>query len=128
MFNIEAKSNVIEQSRWAKFRGGEFLIAPTTNLGFQRTVNRLQAPHRKKIEKGTLDPQVSLEITCQAVAHNLIQDWRGLVDNSGANVPFSKEVAVQLLTNMPDLREFVQEFALDLENFRAEETEEMGKK
>jgi hypothetical protein len=36
-------------------------------------------------------------------------------------------MAEMALKNNDDLREFLQEFALDLENFRAEEMEEEGK-
>jgi len=127
MFIIDSKENEVQKSAWAKYRGGEFQIAPTSSIAFQRAFSRLQAPHRKKIEKGTLDPQVSQEISCQALAETILLDWRGVGDSKGAEIPYTVEGGFNLMVKMPDLREFIQEFALDIENFRAEETKAMGK-
>lgn len=127
MFVIDSKQNVLQKATWGKFRGGDFLIAPTSNLAFQRAVNRLQAPHRKKIEKGTLDPQTSLDISCEAMGEHLVLGWKNVAMADGKEVTFSPDEAKKLLIAMPDFREFVQDYALDLENFRQAETEELGK-
>jgi hypothetical protein len=61
------------------------------------------------------------------MAGGLLLDWKDVINSNKEEVPFSPEMAEMALKNNDDLREFLQEFALDLENFRAEEMEEEGK-
>jgi hypothetical protein len=115
-----------EKGVWTTFSGSQFLVAHSSSLKFQRILTRLQAPHRRKIDKGNLDPAVSRDILCQALSEGLLLDWKNVGDSQGNDIPFSAEVAAQALANNDDLREYLQEFALDLENFRAEETQDEG--
>jgi len=127
MFNIErcsAETDILKA--WGTFEGGEFLIGYAGNPRFLRVFNRLQQPYRKKIEKGTLDPVIQREITCQAVAEGLLFGWKNITNNKGEDIDFDVEVAKFALLNNPDLRDFVQEFAMDLDNYRKEEVKDMG--
>ena len=123
---IDQQNTSTEDGVWAKFGGSEFKIAHSGNPKFQRALTRLQAPHRRKIEKGTLDPVEGKDIICQAMSEGLILDWRGVIDSKGSEVKFDKAQCRMALKNNDDLREFVQEFSTDLENFRAEEQEQEG--
>ena len=115
------------QGVWTTFGGSKFKVCSTGSTRFQRALNRLQAPHRRKIEKGTLDPKISKDILCQAMADSLVLDWKDVVDSSKAEVPYSPEIAQMALSNNDDLREYLLEYAGDLENFRSEEMAESGK-
>lgn len=115
-----------EKGVWTTFGGSQFLVAHSSALKFQRILTRLQAPHRRKIERGNLDPAVSKEILCQAMAEGLILDWKDVIDSQNNVVPFSTEMAAQALANNYDLRDYLQEFSIDLENFRQEEIKEEG--
>jgi hypothetical protein len=126
MFNIErcsAETGV--QTAWAKFEGSEFEIAYAGNAKFLRTFNRLQHPYRKKIEKGTLDPLIQRDILCQAIADTILVNWKKVNNNKGP-IDHTPEVAKMALLNNPDLRDFVQEFAMELDNYRKEEIDEVG--
>lgn len=124
---IDADHSASKEGVWAPFEGSEFRIASSDSLRFQRTLQRLQAPYRKKLDKGTLDPGESRRILCQAMAGTLLLDWRNVKDSTGEDVEFTDEAATKALINIPSLREFVQEFALNGENFRAEVVEYEGK-
>lgn len=124
---VIGKEEVFRNSAWGTFRGSKFLVAPTSDIAFQRTFNRLQAPHRKSIERGKLDPAIAQEITVEAMAKNMLLDWKDVVDAEGKEVEYTEALGVQVLTSQLDLREFIQEFSADIENFRAVEKEEMGK-
>jgi hypothetical protein len=115
-----------ENGVWANFNGSQFLVAHSGSLKFQRSLTRQQAPYRRKIEKGSLDPAISKEILCQAMSEGLLLDWKNVGDSAGNDVSFSQEAAFKALMNNDDLREFIQEYAIDLENFRAEEIREEG--
>ena len=127
MFDVNSVSQAkTESGVWTEFSGGEFLIAHTSNLSFQREFNRLQQPYRKQLDKGKLDPKTSSDILCKAMARGLLLDWKN-VGAEGANLEYSPDAASNVLKNNEDLRDFVQEFSLDLDNFRSEEQADSGK-
>lgn len=124
--NIDRSRDKQEKGVWTKYQGSEFKVASSSSTNFQRALNRLQAPYRKKIEKGTLDPKISRQILCQAMAEHLLLDWKDVTDSTGGNVEYSSELGERALQNNDDLREYLQEFSLDLENFRQEELKAEG--
>lgn len=124
---IDAKHDKITSGAWVEFGGSKFLICHSSNMKFQRIFARLQAPHRSKIEKGTLDPAISKEIVCKSFSQALILDWSEVVDSEGNVVAFSPDLAYQALMNNPDLVEYVQEVSNNLAYFKAEEIEALGK-
>lgn len=127
MFNIERCSAETDiMTAWGKFEGSEFEIAYAGNPKFLRIFNKLQHPYRKKIEKGTLDPIIQRDILCEAIAEGLMVGWRKVVNNNKEEVPFDSVIAKQALLNNPDLRDFVQEFSMDLDNYREDTIEAMG--
>ena len=127
MFDLN-RSTADQESQgvWTTFGAGKFLVAHTNNMVFQREITRLQAPYRKKIDKATLDPKIQLEIMCKAMAKGILRDWKN-VGAEGKEIPYNEDDAYKVLLLNSDLREYIQDFALDLENFRAEEIEDTGK-
>lgn len=129
MFTIKKDTSKQVAGTWKAFGGGDsrFLIAHTSNLRFQRKLNSLQAPYRKKIEKGTLDPKISRDILCEAMADGLLLDWENVaLEDGGDPIAYTPELGKQALLCNEDLREFVSEIAADLENFRNEEIKAQG--
>lgn len=128
MFNIDNPNKDKETDGiWGKFQGSSFLIRHTSNFDFQRIFSRLQLPYRKKIEKGILDPETSLDIMCEALAKGILVDWKDVQDKNGNTIPYSVEIGMKALANNVDLRDWVQEFAADIDNFKENEREELGK-
>jgi len=126
MFNIEKGMPLTESGVWTEFSGSKFLITHLSSIRFQRELARLQQPHRRKIDSGTMDPQISKEIVCRAMAKGLLVDWDNVANNTGV-IPYSNDAAFAALMKDAEFREFVSEFATNLENFRQEELEEVGK-
>ena len=128
MFNIDnPNKEKEEQGMWGKYQGSEFLVRHTSNFDFQRAFSRLQLPYRKKVEKGSLDPETSLDIMCEAMSMGLLVGWKNVTDKTGEEIPFSKEMAYKALYNSADLREWVQDFASDTDNFKEDERQALGK-
>lgn len=127
MFKFDADITSVDTGVWAEFSGAKFLIAHISNMRFQRALARLQQPHRRKIEAGTLDPQVNKDILCQAMAQGILLDWQnvGSVNGEG-QAPYSIENATTALKKSVELRDFVSDFSLNLSNFRQAEVEELG--
>lgn len=120
MIVIDNENTLQDEGVWADFGGSSFKIAHAGNMLFQRTLNRLQLPHRRQIERGNLDPAITHGILCKALAKGVLLDWKDVQNAKGENVPYSEEFASMALARNHDLREFVQEFSSDLENYRSE--------
>jgi hypothetical protein len=80
---------------------------------------KLRYPHRYKLEKGTVDPEILLGIMCKALSKTILLGWSNVVDAEGNDVPFSEEAASRALKNSL-FREFVINTAAESENYRAE--------
>lgn len=123
---FDSQNNTIEQGTWTEYSGSKFLVASSNSLKFQRALANLQRPYRKAIEKGTLDPGDGKRILCKAMAQALVLDWDNVIDSKHKKVPFTVEACNKALMGHEGLREFIQEFSTDLENFRNEEIVEEG--
>lgn len=126
MFEVDSVSDEKQVSGvWRDFNGGKFLIAHMSNLTFQREFSRLQQPYAKKIEKGRLDPAIMQDIMCKAIAKGLLLGWER-VGSKDKEIEYSYENAIKLLKKRPDLRDFVQDVAEDLDNYQKEVEDTSG--
>lgn len=127
MINIDNDNSLLTAGVWTDFDGSRFLVTHMSNINFQRAVMRRQAPHKRKIENGSLDPQVSRDIMTRAMADALVIGWEGVVDSANQQVQFSSEACYKALKNNEELRDFISDFAMNLEHFRREQKEALVK-
>jgi predicted amino acid racemase len=128
MFKFDADLSTCETGVWVNFEGSSFLVAHISNMRFQRALARLQQPHRKKIEAGSLDPQVHREVICKAMAEAILLDWKDVGSIRGGDVvKYSSANALAALMGNTEFRDFISEFATNLSNYRSEEVEDLGK-
>lgn len=111
----------LDVGTWTEYSGVELKIAYATNVKFLRTKQRLEQPHRRKIEAGTMDPAEVRRIMCKAMAEAILLDWRGVKNADGSDVPYSIKNAEQALLFDEALRDFVMTYSIELGNFRKEE-------
>lgn len=126
MINIDDTSSLSDEGTWVDYEGSKFKIAHISNNKFQRAFARLQQPYRKKIEAGTLDPEISKKLLCQAMSEGILVEWQNVTSKQGP-INYSSEFAFKLLMNNPGVREFITEYASNIDNFRQEAIEELGK-
>lgn len=111
---------------WTDFSEGvRFKIARAGNPVFLRASDRLEAPYRNK--KGVPAEKVQ-EIHCRGMAAGILRGWEGVETPDGKPAEFTEERAFELLLLNSDVREFVYEFATNLENFRRAAIEESAGK
>lgn len=127
MISIDNDNTLLTAGVWTEYEGSRFQVTHMSNIAFQRTVMRLQAPYKARIDKGTLDPATSRDLMCKAMSEALIVSWENVCDKDGKEVPFSKEACYKALKNNEGLRDFVSDFAMNLDNFRQEEKAALGK-
>lgn len=121
----EKPATIIDEGVWAEYEGSQFKIAYATNVNFMRAKQRLEHPHRRKIENGSMDPAEHRRILVKAMAEAILLDWKG-VEGPNGDVPYSKKLAEQALMNDESFRDFVMTFSMDLANFKEEEREYEG--
>lgn len=126
--DFDADITTVDTGVWQEFDDAEFLIAHISNLKFQRALARLQQPHRRKLENGTLDPQVNRDILCKAMAEGVLLDWRkvGSKETGAKDVPYSAKAGQTMLIKNAEFRDFVSAFAVELANFKQAEVEALG--
>ena len=126
MINVDNEFSKTKDGVWVEFEGSRFLIAHMSNLRFQRKLANLRQPHLSKINRNTIDPKLSQEITCKAMAGTILLGWDHVVHNVGEKVEFTEELAASVLIKQPDVREFVSDYAVNLEHFRDDQIEQTG--
>lgn len=127
MINIDQVNPLLTEGVWTEFEGSRFLVTHMSNVAFQRAVMRRQAPYKSKIEKGTLDPAITRKLMSQAMADALVLDWKDVTGEDKQPVAFSTEACFKALQNHHDLRDFLSEFAMNLDNFAQEAKDKMSK-
>lgn len=125
-FTYDEETPTLDTGVWKEFEGSKFLIAHISNMKFQRALARLQQPHKRKIEQGTIDPQVNKQIVAKAMAEGLLLDWKDVKNKEGAQTPYSTKAAEVALMKKPEFRDFVSDVSMNLEQFREEEIESVG--
>ena len=111
---------------WVDFEdtGVKLKIARIGNPAFDKLISKLSAPHLKKLRKG--DDELQESITAKAVASTILVGWKGLDDDDGKPLKYSKGKSKELLTDpaLRDLFKFVLVTANEAARFRAEVKED----
>lgn len=136
MIDVDHNPVETEEGVWTEFKGTKLLIAHVSNMAFQRKLARLQQPYAKKIEKGTLSPDIQKDILCKAMAGTVLKDaafvkrgddWTP-ENKTYVPIAFTEKLAEQVIANQIDVREFITAYSDNLDNYRQEEAEELGKR
>ncbi len=130
MWDVFMKTNLdfLKTSKTYESEGVWFELSEKTGflvarLGGANTQKVKQAtakhfkPYARMIENGLLDAQKEREITLKVFIECCLLDWKG-VEIDGEAVPFSKEAALKLLLDLPELADTLSAQAQDSKNYR----------
>jgi len=98
-------------------------IARIGNPKYQKRFQALSKPHRRALRRGTLSDEIAEKLLIQCLAETIVLDWEGLEEN-GKEVKYSTENAVRILTEYPDLRNYVNDIANEMEGYQEDDNEE----
>lgn len=122
----ESPVAAIEEGIWVEYEGSSFLVAYATNPKFLRSKQRLEQPHRRKIESGNFDPVDQRNVLIKAMAEGILIGWKNVKNPDGDEVPFSKEAAIKALMFDEVFREYIMESSINIQNYRASERDISG--
>lgn len=105
---LVSSQEATENGREFAFGQDAFLtIAASGNTAHRKALRRLYEPHSKALSfGGSIEPEAARRIDDEAMAEAVLLGWRG-IQKDGQELPYSKENALWLLTNVAMLRQFV---------------------
>ena len=112
---------------WVAYEEGELKIARLGNPHNRQVFQRIRAPFKRQIQRGTLTDTQQARIIAETYAESLLLDWKGMTDEEGNEFPYNRDNAIAVLMNDMDLRDFVEQTAQEAALFRVEEVESRGK-
>lgn len=133
-------SNAYDKSKelegvWEDFMGASFKVASSQSSEYKKELLRLSKKQNasQKGKKEDIDIEKNVDLICEAMANTLLLDWKGVgrIDEETGEIvetPYSKENAKQALKDHYELREWVDAFASENENFKREYVEKVSKK
>lgn len=98
-------------------------IARMNNANYRKRFQVLTKPHQRALRKDRLSEDIAEKIMIQCLAETIVLDWKGVEEN-GKEIPFSVENATRILTEYPDLREYVNDIANVMDGYKLEDDEE----
>lgn len=106
--------------------GGSLLIARLGNPRYTKAVREISKPHKALIRNKTISEDLSDELLLKAMAQAILLDWKGIEDDKGKEIKYSKDAAFQLLKDLRDFRNLVTEICQEQAAFRRDELAEEG--
>lgn len=73
-------------------------------------------PYAAQFANNTIDPETELDLSMKAFAHTIISDWKGVIVDD-EEVEFDKDLAYDILKEMPDLFDILLSKATKRENY-----------
>ena len=116
-FDTNAFTDVV----WVSILGGEFKIARAGNPQYEQA---LEESGYRKLD----DPAEKQHALYRAIARGVLKDWKGVVDEHEAEIPYSTANAVEVLLENPDLVGRLLSEANDLSNWKREDVASQAKK
>lgn len=107
-------------------RDQRFLLArmSRSNKAYTAAVQRMHSAYGKQIEAGTLADETAFEVLLDVFCSCVLLDWDGIFGPDGKEIAFSKNAAVQLMTDLPDLYQELQALAQKREHYLEKQKEE----
>ena len=121
------------EGKWfdlALIDGVRVKVARTGNPNYKKAFTRLYKPYVKTTMRGkNVAPEIQERIQTDLLINTLLKDWSGMPGADGTEVPYSKELARELLTDpeLKELREEILGFAEEFEAYQLEIREELEK-
>lgn len=118
--NFEKDGINLEYGDGVKFRVAR---AGGQNQAYSKALEKAIRPHRVALANDTLDAGVAEKVLLDVFCSTVLLGWEGVKDRAGVVMPFTKENAIKLMTDLPDLYADIRAQANKVSNFRKEQLE-----
>lgn len=98
------------------------------NTRFAKVFEQKSKPYRRLMEiPGALDPKISERVMREVYVESVVTGWENVEDRDGKSLEFTKENALKLFTELPDLFREIVKSSQDIAVFRKEAREAEAK-
>lgn len=94
------------------------------NKAYTKALESATRPYRRQIELNTMKNKVAEDIFLKVFCNHVLLGWKNVQNESGEVIPFSKDAAISLMQELPDVYERLQQEASLSSNFRDSVLEE----
>ncbi len=101
--------------------------AGKTNKQYQTALEAATKPYRRQIELETMQAEKAESIYREVFVNTILLGWSNVRDEQGQNIPFTRQNALKLFTDLPDLYDTLQAASTKVSNFREEKLEDEAK-
>jgi hypothetical protein len=121
-------ASLAKEGVWVEIgEGASIKVAKLGHPDHRKLVNDLRKPYRSyELAKRELPDNVIREISSKSTAREILRDWKGITDDSGKEIPFSYDAALEAL-KIDAFAAMVLGFAGDDSLFRETSVEEDSK-
>lgn len=98
-----------------------------SNKKYTKALDKATRPYQRAIAMGTITDELSEKIRLDVFVKSVLLSWRDVEYEEGEKLPFTKENAEKLMTDLPDLYADLEEKASSAAMFRIEELETSAK-
>ncbi|CAL9985784.1 hypothetical protein VPHK449_0102 [Vibrio phage K449] len=113
---------------WVPFMGGaELLIGRAGSVGYNKMISKGWKEHETALQDETPEAEaLGQKLVAEATAEYELLGWRGVVDEEGNDLSYSKELAAEYLET-DEIFEFVKKHANKRDHWRVSNVQDMGK-
>lgn len=97
--------------------------AGQNNVRYMKLMEQRLKPFRRQIQTETMDQKLARKLNLEIFVDAVLVDWENVRDESDQDLPFSRENAIKLFTDLPDIYEDLQEQATKAALFRQQTVE-----
>lgn len=98
-----------------------------TNKKYTKAFEAKTRPYRRQIELQTLSEEISEKVMLEVFVETILLGWDNVIGRDGKKLPFTRQNAIQLMTDLPDLYADLQAEASKAIRFLEEQREEEAK-
>ena len=89
-----------------------------SNKAYSKALEHATRPYRRQIELQVMKEEIAESIFIEVFVNTILHGWFNVYDETGQEIPFNKQTAIALLTELPDVYSRLQEEAKLSANFR----------
>ena len=127
IFDVWGTDAVLETAGvWIDYgAAGKFLVARSggANTKFAKVLEAKMRPYRRQLDQGKLDNEVASKVLLETFIEACLLGWENITYQDGKAVKFSKQNAVKLFTDLPDLFGDLRDQSSKMATFQQEEIE-----
>lgn len=118
--NLETGGILVQYGLDSKGQPVRFKIARAggANKAFTRQLERVTKPYRRQIQAGSLDNDLGDRLYRDVFVDTVLLGWENVEGPDGQPLPFNRENAIKLFTDLPDLFADLREQAGNIALFR----------